>query len=247
MSRLLRLYPAAWRARYGSELNAILRERPIGVGGRIDLVRGAIDAHRHPEIIGMAPQPWTHRLPGLLATGAGLTWSWFWVRVWQAAPGDEWGDAIGIALLLMLVSLPGDYLAGYGRRVGVGIACVAGAMVLGRALPWDVGGGLLNFAAGATAYYLLGGGMLAMAAIRAGIASRGRWLLVGTAVIAPAPVVISILGGFGPGDSGGPAALMLAVLPYGIAWTLVGVRMTFRGSATIVDLPTHRDAEVLAT
>jgi hypothetical protein len=46
---LLRLYPRAWRERYGEELSAQLEaERPLRIGVVADLVRGALDAHLHP-------------------------------------------------------------------------------------------------------------------------------------------------------------------------------------------------------
>ena len=46
---LLRLYPRAWRERYGEELAAQLgAERPLRAGVVADLVRGALDAHLHP-------------------------------------------------------------------------------------------------------------------------------------------------------------------------------------------------------
>ena len=46
---LLRLYPRAWRERYGEELSAQLEaQRPLRIGVAADLVRGALDAHLHP-------------------------------------------------------------------------------------------------------------------------------------------------------------------------------------------------------
>jgi hypothetical protein len=46
---LLRLYPRAWRERYGEELSAQLEaQRPLRIGIVADLVRGALDAHLHP-------------------------------------------------------------------------------------------------------------------------------------------------------------------------------------------------------
>jgi hypothetical protein len=46
---LLRLYPRAWRERYGEELSAQLEaQRPMRIGIVADLVRGALDAHLHP-------------------------------------------------------------------------------------------------------------------------------------------------------------------------------------------------------
>jgi hypothetical protein len=45
MKWLLRLYPPAWRARYGAEMAELLDELPSGPGIAIDLVRGAGQAH----------------------------------------------------------------------------------------------------------------------------------------------------------------------------------------------------------
>jgi hypothetical protein len=46
---LLRLYPRAWRERYGEELSALLEaQRPLSLGALADLLRGALAAHFHP-------------------------------------------------------------------------------------------------------------------------------------------------------------------------------------------------------
>jgi hypothetical protein len=42
---LLRLYPAAWRRRFGDEFAALLEERPIGPFDVADVLLGAVDAH----------------------------------------------------------------------------------------------------------------------------------------------------------------------------------------------------------
>ena len=52
MSRLVGLYPEAWRARYGDEFQALLAERPPTVGERIDIVRSAVDARLRPQLPG---------------------------------------------------------------------------------------------------------------------------------------------------------------------------------------------------
>jgi hypothetical protein len=44
---LLRLYPAAWRARYGDEFDALLAERPLAPFDVADVLLGAVDAHVH--------------------------------------------------------------------------------------------------------------------------------------------------------------------------------------------------------
>ncbi len=46
---LLRLYPRAWRERYGEELSALIQtQSPLGLGAWLDLLRGALAAHLHP-------------------------------------------------------------------------------------------------------------------------------------------------------------------------------------------------------
>jgi hypothetical protein len=51
-SRLLALYPQNWRRRYGEEIAYMLREKRLSVSLVVDLVRGASDAHLHPELAG---------------------------------------------------------------------------------------------------------------------------------------------------------------------------------------------------
>lgn len=46
---LLRLYPQAWRRRYGPEMLALLEDDPPGVRGLCSLVIGAADAHLRPR------------------------------------------------------------------------------------------------------------------------------------------------------------------------------------------------------
>jgi hypothetical protein len=51
MSGLLRLYPRPWRDRYGEEFEALLADRPPTPRHRLDIVRGALDAHLHPQLV----------------------------------------------------------------------------------------------------------------------------------------------------------------------------------------------------
>lgn len=50
MSRLVRLYPLAWRDRYELEFLDLIRERAPTLVERFDIVRGALDAHLHPQV-----------------------------------------------------------------------------------------------------------------------------------------------------------------------------------------------------
>jgi hypothetical protein len=48
---LLRLYPQRWRERYEEEIGELVDSRPLTVGAVVDLLRGAFDAHAHPELV----------------------------------------------------------------------------------------------------------------------------------------------------------------------------------------------------
>src|SRR5437899_3816184 len=50
MNWLVRLYPSAWRKRYGEEFQAIMAERRLSFGIVIDVLAGAFDAHLHPQV-----------------------------------------------------------------------------------------------------------------------------------------------------------------------------------------------------
>ena len=52
MTRLVALYPRAWRERYESEFLILVGERPPPLGDRLDTVRGALDAHLRPQVPG---------------------------------------------------------------------------------------------------------------------------------------------------------------------------------------------------
>ncbi len=51
--RLLRLYPRAWRERYGDEFLDLIGERPVRLPQLIDIVSGAIDAHLSSDVRAM--------------------------------------------------------------------------------------------------------------------------------------------------------------------------------------------------
>ncbi len=53
---LVALYPRAWRLRYGDELEELLVDQRLSFAIAFDLIRGAVDAHLHPEIFGSSMQ-----------------------------------------------------------------------------------------------------------------------------------------------------------------------------------------------
>ncbi len=231
MSGLVRLYPRAWRDRYEEEFLALLEERPPTFGDIVDTMFGAVDAHLHPQG-NVAPQPWTHRLPGLLALTAGAMWSAVFVAFvfWHE---NAWALAILIPLsmLLMFLSLPGDYMATHGRHIAIALGVVGLCVVIAN-LPYS----LPTAMAGIAGYLIALGGMLTLAAIRAEIGPSRRWIVLAFAVLLPAAIGFPVALGLG-NISEDETWLLGVLLPYGFAWVFVGVRLAIRGSATLVDPP----------
>jgi hypothetical protein len=231
MSRLVQLYPRPWRDRYEEEFLALLEERPPTARDMLDTILGALDAHLHPQG-DVAPQPWTHRLPGLFALIAGSMWSAVFLAFvfWHEG---AWAVAvlIPLSMLLMFLSLPGDYMAAHGRQIAVALGVVGLCIVVAN-LPYS----LLTAMAGIAGYLIALGGMLTLAAIRAEIGPSRRWTLLVLAVLLPAAIGFPVA--FGLGNLSEDETWLLGVLlPYGFAWVLVGLRLAIRGSATLVDLP----------
>jgi len=48
---LLRMYPRRWRDRYGDELLCLLEQRDLSASVILDMVRGAVDAWLHPDLV----------------------------------------------------------------------------------------------------------------------------------------------------------------------------------------------------
>jgi protein-S-isoprenylcysteine O-methyltransferase Ste14 len=116
MSRLLRLYPRAWRDRYGEELAALLEDRPAGPFDVIDLVLGALDAHLHWRNLDNRLEhrkgiPMSLRLSGLAAIVGGGLWTTFFVIVSFAYSGLDldlvWFPVVLSAGVLLLAALAG--------------------------------------------------------------------------------------------------------------------------------------------
>jgi hypothetical protein len=233
MNRLVRLYPRAWRDRYEEEFLALLAERPPTFGDLLDTVRGALDAHLNPQAE-VDPSPWTHRIPGLLALTAGAMWSALFVAFvfWHDA---AWGVAIlaPLSLVLMFLSLLGDYMSAHGRRIAL-VLGVVGLCIVVASLPYS----LFTVVAGISGYLIVLGGMLTLAAIRAEIGPPGRWLVLVLAVVLPAAIGFPLALGLGE-ISNDESWVLGLLLPYGLAWLLIGVRMAVRGSRTLSELPTR--------
>jgi hypothetical protein len=110
--RLLALYPHRWRARYEPEMLALLADRPPTWRDRIDLVRGALDAHLHPERVS--------RLPGRAALLAGAAWTVVALAVLAEPVPPDWPGlwAWTLAPALLAVSAGMVATVGFALRLG---------------------------------------------------------------------------------------------------------------------------------
>jgi hypothetical protein len=108
MSLLVRLYPAAWRERYGDEMAAILEDRPPGPFDVADMLLGAIDAHLYLRGLGHRSEhrkgiPMSLRLAGGAAVVGGALWTLFFALGAVAVAVD--GDLAPAALLFVVAGL----------------------------------------------------------------------------------------------------------------------------------------------
>jgi hypothetical protein len=96
-ARYIRLYPRAWRERYGDELEAVLETDGLGVRSRVDLIRGAVDAHLHPA----TPSP----LPVVAAVSASAFAVAHAVALATQPVPTEWPGYLEEALPLIIASV----------------------------------------------------------------------------------------------------------------------------------------------
>jgi hypothetical protein len=110
MSNLLRLYPAAWRERYGDELVALLEDHPATLLDHLDLMRGALDAHLHPQIRGVAAVP-DKELPvnqrafGFVAAAGGIIWILGILSIFVLPRDAEGSRSLGLAMVGMALAI----------------------------------------------------------------------------------------------------------------------------------------------
>jgi hypothetical protein len=113
---LLRLYPRAWRERYGDELLDLVGDQPLGVAQVIDIVSGALDARLSSELQMLAA---TARRPVATTQGGSavvktLKRTCAHNSNWPFTLRDSWigagiviGGSIGMSAIGILVSRQG--------------------------------------------------------------------------------------------------------------------------------------------
>jgi hypothetical protein len=125
MTTLLRLYPRAWRDRYGDELLALLEEHPATLVDTFDLIRGALDARLHPQVPGVAAVP-DKELPvnqrtfGFMAAAGGIAWILGILSIFVLPRDVEGSRSLGLAMVGMALAIAfiGAALGDLGTRPG---------------------------------------------------------------------------------------------------------------------------------
>jgi hypothetical protein len=204
---VVRLYPGRWRERYGAELEAVLEAAPPGRRELLDLVRGALDAHVHPD------------RPGHTGAIAALTGGALWtiaalVVAAEPVPADWPGYTFAVlpltvaATALIAVALAAAWLGiGDGASPFDRVALAAG--LLGHVV-WL---GALSSALLAIGYGWgtgLASTVAALGTVLVGIAlmRRGVLPLAGFVLAAPVAFVMPVQG---------------AWLAYGLLWSAAGL------------------------
>ncbi len=242
MSRLVRLYPAAWRERYEAEFIELLAARRPSVADRIDVVRSALDAHLHPQV----HHPGEFRPPDLAENdrrvarrlGFGtLAGAALWVVAWIVAllgpvryddDGAYRDGAAAFPFLLGAAALIAGGLAGQfvmlprGARLarfGAGLALAF--TLLWATQPWLLWAGVLMI--GGLAFLAVGG-------------YRARaWPAWSSASVGAACVVVVVLVGYGMSTvvdrMAGGVLLTVAATAFAPAWLGVGATLLTRRPA----------------
>lgn len=219
MSRLVRLYPPAWRDRYLAELEDLLADRPPTVGDRLDIVRGALDAWIHPQLVAREPRPDGQGSAGRrIASIAAIVGGGLWIAgglTMNAAPilvgfgyKDSTTGLILLACAAVITALAAVAMAIATTRGSRPTVTAATTMLIGAALifaPWPLFAiGLFGYAFATIPFGLL-------------LARAGDQAFAGLLPIATILLLFM--------NSEDERALL--TIPFGLAWMTVGA-LAFR-------------------
>lgn len=216
-ARIVAFYPRAWRRRYGDELEDLLESGVVGLRGRLDLLRGALDAHLHPDR--RSPLPVVAAL-----TASALATAHAVALAGQPVPLD-WPGYLEEGLPLIIGAVAALLPASVGLWLKLGDADgFFGRVGLVLSL---AGHGAWLLALLAAVLRLEYGAVTAVAATIAmvGTASLGVALVGRARVLLGALVALAALAGVGPPGIGWPL--------FAIAWTGIAVVLVaeFAGDA----------------
>jgi hypothetical protein len=239
MSRLIGLYPKAWRDRYGEEFAAILADRPLGPFDVADVVLGALDARLHfrgLDRTDLARRPvMSPRIGGYAAIAGGVLWLIvFLATVLQPDLGAPGFLVIVVATASLLVAITG--LSAFQARRYPALVWVAflvpalGASVsilgvfamlvvgdrpfIGDASPWYMW--MLG-----TAALIIGSGLFAFATWRVDALPRSAAVILAVGAVAIVPVLGGLVGSVVP-EPAGRVLTLLAMVAFSGGWVGLG-------------------------
>lgn len=241
---LLRWYPAAWRARYGDEFEALLRERPLGPFDIADVLLGAIDAQLHLRGLGAAGAHrkgffMSLRIGGYAAILGGLLWIVGMTINMADGTDDVWPSMLPVmvgsaAILVALVGLSAFQARAHPRLVWAAfVVPFVGCLLVLAALVWNVVAGDRNVVAGLSGWdlwiiglllLLAGSGLFALANWRAGSVSKSGTLLLGATAILLVPVAIVVSGLVAvPWEPVGSILFFAEIVAFAGGWLMMGL------------------------
>jgi hypothetical protein len=256
---LVRLYPAAWRERYGDELEALLDDDPPTPFDTLDLLLGALDAHLHLRGLGRDSDhrkgiPMTLRLAGSAAIAGGGLWIAMLVTSAVVAATGAAGSGgtaqlivILVAQVALLVALAGlSAFQAHRYPILVWIAFVVPAAGVLVSLVGIVGMAISHdevLVAGVSGWYIwmwgmvatIGGAVLfgAVTFWTAALSRTGALVLAAGSVIAIAALATVGLGFVS--EDVGPYLLLLGGLVFGAGWIVLGLDALRRDVRPTVD------------
>jgi len=223
---LLRLYPAAWRARYGAEFTELLLARPPSVRDRLDILRGAVDARLNPHLIEdpVVRVPTAgDRVLALACVLAGALFTVWATIIIVASPrwgsgevGDERLAAIGYAAGFLGIVLAVCVLFGLAARYveELGPVGALAAIVAALAFFFAISGASL------VGLVMLTGGIVALAPSLARIVHP---LVAAGLALATSLLALAMLGFVG--SEGQTTFWLIWGGGFGPAWVLLGVSL----------------------
>jgi hypothetical protein len=227
MSRLVALYPRAWRSRYGDEFAELLAARPPSLRDRLDIVIGAVDARVNPQVPAAGEREGLvagDRAARLVAIATGILFTiWGVVAATAMVPWDSNLAPEASPELMNFAWMSGglgDLLA----AVAFGIVIVRYERVLGGA---GVAGAVLTPAGLIMA--ALGMGLLSLLALTGGVilfSWRANGTILGTPVaitfLTGTLLVVAAFGAFVAGD-GHDVNVLLPLVALGPSWIAFGL------------------------
>jgi hypothetical protein len=226
MTRLLRLYPGRWRARYEAEFLDLIEARPPSPRDVLDILLGAFDARLHPELVEPGPDvadeagpSLATRLGALPAIAAGVIWAAAGLYQASIRIMPTYKDStvltvlVVIALVLgaiaVLATLPRLPIHRTGARNAAICMVVAAVLMLGG-WPLLLVGFFLN---------------IIVSAIFGGILFTNGRRVAGLSFLITALVLTS----FNTENN-----LALLSIPYGVAWVVVGLSLALQRPSPVI-------------